>query len=87
MRDTRHFRHFRPFQERGSKPLVFVDRMHIRHFRHFRQNTLFSAGCKNPVWQKPRLRLSDLKEEGRATRNGYEASKGSKGTSGLLLRL
>ena len=33
--------------------------------------------------QKIRVMTFHLKEEGRGTRNGYEASKGSKGISGL----
>ena len=50
MRDTRHVRHFRLFQ--GSEKLVFVDRMPNHHFCRFCQTPLFSAGGKDPVWQK-----------------------------------
>ena len=33
--------------------------------------------------QRKHYLINSLKEEGRGTRNGYEASKGSKGTAGL----
>ena len=53
------------------------------------------TGSPGGVWQVPEIRRADfggccleqcardVKEEGRGTRNGYEASKGSKGISGL----
>ena len=43
------------FRGLRSKALVFVDRVFIRHSRRFRQNPLFSAGGKDPVWLRPRF--------------------------------
>ena len=53
--DTRHFRHFRPFQgseERSPCFFFFVSRMQIRHFRRLRQNGPLLEGNKNTVSQK-----------------------------------
>ena len=56
LRDSRDFRHFRgfPVSEERS-PLFFVGRVSIVIFAVFCQNHLFSAGDKDPVFQKHRF--------------------------------
>ena len=73
--DFRHFRRFLGFEEQN--PLFLWIECNIRTFANFRQNHLHVFGRgQNDRFPKP-------KEEGRGTRNGHEASEGSKGISGL----
>ena len=55
-----------------------------RHQNHQFQSQPFSlAGAKSQGLPQKERSFARIKEEGRGTRTGYEASKGSKGISGL----